>query len=68
VAVPIHLMGLDLYNRPDVTLGERISYIRSIYFSTVGLRMLRFLPAYGFGGIANIELRKYFKKSFGEEI
>lgn len=31
------------------------------YWSSLTLRMLRFLPAYGLGGIANMELRTYFR-------
>lgn len=67
VAVPIHLMALDLYNRPNVTFGERVSYIRSIYINTVSLRMTRFLPAFGFGGIANTELRKFWRGKLVQE-
>lgn len=42
-------------------MGEHFKYIGSIYFNTLFLRMLRFLPAYGIGGIVNIELRKWSK-------
>ena len=60
IATPIHLLGLDLYNRPDIQMKERVSYLKSIYANTAALRMLRFLPAFGIGGIVNIELRKFF--------
>lgn len=59
--VPIHLLALGLYNDKGKTMVEHFKYIRSIYFSTVALRMMRFLPSYGIGGIFNIELRKYLK-------
>lgn len=39
-----------------------MKYLKSIYTNSVVLRMLRFLPAYGIGGIVNIELRKYFNR------
>ena len=41
-------------------MKERVSYLKSIYTNTAALRMLRFLPAFGIGGIVNIELRKFF--------
>ena len=28
VATPIHLLGLDLYNRPDIQMKERVSYLK----------------------------------------
>ena len=61
LVVPIHLLALGLYNDKGKTMGEHWTYIRSIYFSTVAIRMMRFLPSYGIGGIFNIELRKYLK-------
>jgi len=59
--VPVHLLALGLYNDKGKTMSEHFRYIRSIYFSTVAMRMMRFLPSYGIGGIFNIELRKYLK-------
>jgi len=65
VATPIHLLGLDLYNRPGIPLNERLNHLKKIYTHSVVLRMLRFLPAFGIGGVVNIELRKYlFKKQY----
>ncbi len=62
VATPIHLLGLDLYNRTGVSMKDRLSHLGKIYINSVALRMLRFLPAYGIGGVVNIELRKYLLK------
>ena len=59
--VPIHLLALGLYNHKEKTMSEHFVSIRQMYFSTVALRMMRFLPAYGIGGIFNIELRKYLR-------
>lgn len=59
IGTPIHLLGLDLYNRKGLTMSERLAYLKGIYTHTAILRMLRFLPAYGIGGVVNIELRKY---------
>jgi hypothetical protein len=43
-------------------MKDRLSHLGKIYNNSVALRMLRFLPAYGIGGVANIELRKYLLK------
>jgi hypothetical protein len=59
VATPFHLLGLSLYNRPSISMEERLTQIKKICFETTILRMLRFLPAFGIGGVINIELRKY---------
>eukprot|EP00919_Chromeraceae_sp_WS-2016_P016821 GHVR01040167.1.p1 GENE.GHVR01040167.1~~GHVR01040167.1.p1 ORF type:complete len:104 (-),score=2.32 GHVR01040167.1:1174-1485(-) len=61
VATPIHLLGLDIYNREGRNVRDRFTYIKSIYVNSLLLRMMRFLPAYGLGGIVNIEIRNHFK-------
>lgn len=61
VGTPIHLMALDLYNRPGVSFSERVKHIKGIFTNSLVLRMMRFLPAFGFGGIINIELRRSLK-------
>lgn len=66
IATPIHLLALDLYNRPGITAAERYLHIKNIFSNAIVLRMMRFLPAYGFGGIINIELRKYLKERANE--
>lgn len=62
VATPLHLLGLDLYNRPGIPMTERLCHLKKIYTHSVLLRMLRFLPAFGIGGVVNIELRKRLVK------
>lgn len=61
IATPIHLLSLDIYNRPGKVLADRVKYIRGIFKNALMIRMLRFLPAYGFGGIINTELLRYLK-------
>lgn len=61
IGTPIHLLGLGYYNEKGRSFMQHISYIKSIYWSTLALRMMRFLPAYGIGGICNIELRRWAK-------
>ena len=61
VVVPIHLLALGLYNEKDKALGDHFANIRKMYFSTLAIRMMRFIPSYGVGGIFNIEFRKWIK-------
>lgn len=56
-----HLLGLDIYNRPGLSLADRFKYIKGIYIKSLLMRMMRNLPAYGIGGIINIELRRFLK-------
>jgi hypothetical protein len=53
VVTPLHLLGLDLYNREGLKLRDRVSYLKGLFSSTLGMRMIRFLPAYGIGGVIN---------------
>lgn len=62
IATPIHLLGLDLYHkqRGGYVLATRLEQIRPLLPSTIAIRCIRVLPAYGFGVIANTKLRNYF--------
>merc|ERR1712217_972829 len=53
---PIHLLGLNLYNTPTATTAERLRAVATTYPEATGVRMFRFLWAYGVGGIVNKEL------------
>lgn len=69
---PLHLYGLDIYNRPDTsakiyTSGERISFIKQEYLKTTLARMARILPAFGFGGVINTEIRTNGQKWLREK-
>lgn len=61
VATPIHLLGLDLYNRQHgITMGDRASRVRrDLPYATV-VRCMRIIPAFGIGCLANVELRSHF--------
>lgn len=61
IVTPLHLIGLDIYNREGKRLGDRVKHMRGLYLSALSMRMIRFLPAYGIGGIINRELRKAMK-------
>ncbi|KAI8803275.1 hypothetical protein BJ742DRAFT_829997 [Cladochytrium replicatum] len=58
VSCPLHLTGMDLYNRPGVTVGHRLEFIRKEYLGTALARCARIFPAYGIGGVLNTHLRK----------
>jgi hypothetical protein len=61
ISTPMHLLGLDLYNRPTMnTFTHRISFIGKEYTKTAMARIGRIFPAYGIGGIVNQRLRQHF--------
>lgn len=53
---PIHLLGLNFYNAPTATLGQRLRSVWSTCPESTGIRMFRFLWAYGIGGVVNKDL------------
>lgn len=60
VSTPMHLLGLDLYNRQPpggLGWGERFSRIRRDYISSSFARMGKIVPAYGVGGVVNVQMR-----------
>ncbi|RDW67175.1 uncharacterized protein DSM5745_09041 [Aspergillus mulundensis] len=59
-STPMHLLGLDLYNRqPPGGLGwrERAGRIRRDYVASCFARMGKIVPAYGIGGVVNVRMR-----------
>ena len=61
LSTPLHLLGLDIYNRPVATNPERVSFIQQEYLKTAMARMARIFPAFGIGGVVNKDIRKYGK-------
>jgi hypothetical protein len=60
ISTPIHLLGLDLYNRPQVMPSkDRISRVSRDWIGASLLRMCRIIPAFGIGGFVNTEGRIY---------
>ena len=55
---PLHLLGLDFYNRNNATMAQRSAFLAAQVPATIVARSIRMLPAWGFGGIINIESRK----------
>lgn len=61
VSTPMHLLGLDLYNRQPVGglhWSERAMRIRRDYVSSSFARMGKIVPAYGVGGVVNVRMRR----------
>jgi hypothetical protein len=61
LSTPLHLHGLDLYNRSTATTTERINFIKQEYVKTVLARMARIFPAFGVGGVFNKKVRLWAK-------
>jgi hypothetical protein len=55
---PLHLLGLDIYNRETATPTERSAFIKKEYTKTLVARMGHIFPAYGIGGVLNEYLRR----------
>lgn len=58
LSTPLHLLGLDIYNRPTVSGGDRIRFVQQEYVKTALARIARIFPAYGIGGVVNKYMRK----------
>lgn len=59
VSTPIHLLGLDLYNRADsVSWKDRWAIIRKNWGISAAARMCRIVPAFGVGGVVNLKVRR----------
>ncbi|RMJ28680.1 hypothetical protein PHISP_00429 [Aspergillus sp. HF37] len=60
VSTPMHLLGLDLYNRQPaggLPWQERGARIRRDYVSSSFARMAKIVPAFGVGGVVNVRMR-----------
>ncbi|TRX96629.1 hypothetical protein FHL15_002531 [Xylaria flabelliformis] len=61
-STPIHLLGLDLYNRPTaaggVTWADRWTLVRKNWLISSAARICRIVPAFGLGGTVNMKVRR----------
>ena len=58
-STPMHLLGLDLYNRgKGVSLADRWAIVRKNWAVSAVARMCRIVPAFGVGGVVNAKVRK----------
>lgn len=65
ISTPLHLLGLDMYNRPAATAAapgpswrDRWLQIRSTWAPSAIARICRIVPAFGVGGVVNTNVRK----------
>ncbi|KAI9844823.1 MAG: hypothetical protein M1837_005241 [Sclerophora amabilis] len=60
VSTPLHLLGLDLYNRglKGISPASRWEKIQKDWFKSSIARMCRIVPAFGVGGVVNMKVRK----------
>jgi len=61
VSTPLHLLGLDLYNRPGVAVGGmdgRAARVLRDWGMSAVARICRIVPAFGVGGVVNTKVRK----------
>lgn len=59
VSTPLHLLGLDLYNRGGkVDWRDRWAIVRKNWGVSAAARMCRIVPAFGVGGVVNSKVRK----------
>ncbi|KAJ5295129.1 hypothetical protein PENANT_c035G08207 [Penicillium antarcticum] len=64
-STPMHLLGLDLFNRQPVgglPWTDRVARIRRDYVPACFARMGKIVPAYGIGGVVNVRLRDNLMK------
>lgn len=61
LSTPLHLLGLDQFNRQDIKFSQRIKFIKQEYLKTTIARMSRIFPAFGVGGVINKKVRKMGK-------
>ncbi len=68
VAAPVHILGLDFFNRPLTNLSmsaafvERMRFQYNNFVSILTVRIARVAPAYGLGGVGNNYLRDSFRE------
>lgn len=63
VLTPIHLMALDVYNRPGKPVNDRVNYISSIFKESFAVRIARVGVVYGIAGVGNKFIRKGLREA-----
>lgn len=57
ISTPIHILAIDIYQRPDIKIIDRIKKIKTSYSSICYGRIIRVIPAFCIGGFINDMLR-----------
>jgi hypothetical protein len=68
LTAPVHIAALDIYNRPDVTTGDRVAQIKKEFGKVCFARGLRILPAFGIGSFSNNKFRELTIRQPNEEL
>jgi hypothetical protein len=61
VSTPLHLLGLDLYNRPQAQVmgaDGRMGKVVGDWAKSAMARICRIVPAFGVGGVVNMKVRR----------
>ncbi|KAF2113385.1 hypothetical protein BDV96DRAFT_578939 [Lophiotrema nucula] len=58
VSTPLHLLGLDLFNRPGARWQDRAGIVVKNWGKSAFARMGRIVPAFGVGGVVNMKVRR----------
>lgn len=58
ISTPLHILAIDLYQRPLATNKERLQHIQKLYTSVCSGRIIRVIPAFCLGGFVNDMLRE----------
>jgi len=67
-STPLHLLGLDLYNRPGAGwrgADGRTSRVVRDWAKSALARMGRIIPAFGVGGVVNTKVRRNLMEKLG---
>jgi len=59
IGTPLHLLGMDVYNNPNNTVGQRLQFLKKDYFKNVSLAVVRLIPPWSLGTIGNTEARGF---------
>ncbi len=61
VSTPLHLLGLDMYNRPGAKMSGvdgRVGRVVRDWAKSAAARICRIVPAFGVGGVVNTKVRR----------
>ncbi|KAI2636058.1 hypothetical protein GGS21DRAFT_63341 [Xylaria nigripes] len=68
LSTPVHLLGLDMYNRPAASSGaswaDRFALVRKNWLISCAARVCRIVPAFGLGGTVNMKVRRNLMERF----
>ncbi|KAF1813282.1 hypothetical protein P152DRAFT_465912 [Eremomyces bilateralis CBS 781.70] len=63
-STPLHLLGLDHYNRPHASWRERLGKVGKEWGVSCLARMCRIVPAFGVGGVVNSGVRRHWMEKW----